>query len=214
MKNIEEILLQKNKPKEALYKAVKHDFRLLPHVIEGMNSPKAAIRYGCGKVLMELSEEYPEKMYPYFDTIVPFLKSKYRIIIWQVLFIIAQLTKVDTKKQFDKIFETYYSFLHDEYMVTVANLVGYSGTIAVAKPYLIPKITDQLLKVESLLTTPHLTEECKRVIAEKAIDSFDMFFDTIEKKDHVLAFVQKQTKSPRRSLQKRARIFLEKRKKF
>ncbi|MFB0552246.1 MAG: hypothetical protein ACETWQ_02930, partial [Phycisphaerae bacterium] len=87
---------------------------------------------------------------------------------------------------------------------------GHSGKIALAKPYLIQKITDELLKVENISTTPHLTEECKRVIAEKALKSFSLFFDRIRDKEKVLSFAKRQLGSSRRSLRKEAENFLSK----
>jgi predicted house-cleaning noncanonical NTP pyrophosphatase (MazG superfamily) len=95
-------------------------------------------------------------------------------------------------------------------MVTVANVVGNSGKIALAKPYLAQKIANELLKVENIPTTPHLTEECKRVIAEKAIESFDLFFDRIDTKQKVFSFAKRQLDSPRRTLKKEAENFLRK----
>jgi len=203
-------LVDKSLTKEQLFEKVKHDFDLLPIVVHGMTSSKAAIRYGCGKVLMNLSEEYPEKMYTHMDFFIEMLDSKYRIITWQAMFIIANLTKVDKKKKFDEIFDKYCGFLHDEYMVTVANTVVNLGKIAKTKPYLIQKITKQLLDLENLKTTPHLTVECKRVIAEHTIDSFDMFFDKISDKKEVIYFVKKHTNSTRNALKKKANEFLKK----
>jgi len=196
--------------KENLVEKVKQDFKILPEIIEAMNSNKATIRYGCGKILMNLSETNPDKLYPYMDKFTTFLDSKYRIITWQAMAIIANLTKVDTKKKFDSIFDKYYSLLNDEYMVTVANIVGRSGKIALAKPYLIPKITDRLLSVENIKITPHLTKECKLVIAQNAIESFDMFFDKVKEKEKVISFVKKFNNSTRKSLKVLAQEFLKK----
>jgi hypothetical protein len=95
-------------------------------------------------------------------------------------------------------------------MVTVANVVGHSGKIALAKPYLANKITNELLRVENISTTPHLTEECKRVIAEKAIESFDLFFDKIEQKEKVISFVKRHRNSKRPALRAEAENFLKK----
>jgi len=136
------------------------------------------------------------------------LESKYRILTWNAIITIANLTKVDSEKKFDSIFDKYYSFLDDEYMVTVANVVGNSGKIALAKPYLIQKITDKLLKVENISTTPHLSEECKRVITQHAIKTFDLFFSQIEEKDKVISFVKKHLSSPRETLRTESENFL------
>jgi hypothetical protein len=55
-----------------------------------------------------------------------------------------------------------------------------------------------------------LTEECKRVIAEKAIESFDVFFDQIEDRKRIVVFVKSQLNSPRKSLKTKAENFLKK----
>jgi hypothetical protein len=64
--------------------------------------------------------------------------------------------------------------------------------------------------VENLKTTPHLTEECRRVIAEKAVEAFDGFFDLVAVGDRevVVGFVGRQVGSSRVSLDRQAQAFL------
>lgn len=195
---------------DVLYKCVERDFVLLPRLLEGVSSSKASLRYGCAKVLTDLSAAYPEKLYPHMDFFVSLLDSKYRILVWNGLAITANLAKVDREKRFDAVFDRYFGLLNDGYMVTVANVVGHSGKIASAKPYLIDRITDELLKVDDISVTPHLTEECKRVIAEKAIKVFDQFFDRVTKKKKVASFVRAHADSSRGSLRVTAESFLKK----
>ncbi len=197
--------------KDKLLQKVERDFSLLPVVLKGTSSLKAAVRYGCAKVLMDMSEKYPEILYPYFDDFIVFLKSKYRILTWNAMAIIANLTGVDRNHKFEAIFDQYYGFLNDEYMVTVANVVGNSAKIALAKPHLVQRITGELLKVENIRLTPHLTAECKRVIIEHTIKSLDVFFEKIEAKEQVLSFARRHLRSTRTSLRKEAGSFLEKR---
>ncbi len=203
-------LEKKSITKEDLLQKVEQDLDLLPEILNGVSSSKAAVRYGCASVLTNLSQKHPEKLYPHMDSIIALLESKHRILTWNAIAIIANLARVDKNKKIDAIFPKYYSFLNDEYMVTVANVVGHSGKIALAKPYLAQKIADELLKVEKIATTPHLTEECKRVIAEKAIESYDMFFDRIRNKKKVVAFAKRQLNSPRKTLRTKAESFLKK----
>jgi len=203
-------LVDKSLTREELLCKVRRDLAILPKVLNGVSSSRAAVRYGCAKVLMDLSEEHPERLYPHMDYFIDLLDSKFRILTWNAMAIIANLTKVDTEKKFDAIFDKYYSFLNAKYMVTVANVVGHSSRIALAKPYLIPKITNELLGVENISTTPHLTEECKRVITEQAIKSFDAFFDRIDRKERVISFAEKHLSSPRKTLRKEAENFLKK----
>jgi hypothetical protein len=203
-------LVNKSFTKEELFNRIKQDVSLIPFLLEGVHSSKAAVRYGCAKVLMDLSEANPEKLYSYLDSFIELLDSEYRILTWNALAIIANLTAVDADKKFDAIFDRYYSFLDNNYMVTVANVVGNSGKIAQAKPYLIPKITNELLKVENISTTPHLTEECRRVIVQKTVQTLDSFFNQVEQKDRVFSFVRACLDSPRESLRNAAESFLKK----
>jgi hypothetical protein len=188
------------------------DFSLLPTLFEGTSSPKATVRYGCASVLVNLSEKYPDKLYPYMDKFVEMLDSKHRILAWNALAAIANLTAVDSECKLDALFDKYYSYLGNEYMVTVANVVAYSAKIVANKPYLADRIAAELLKVQNLKTTPHLTEECKLVIAEKAIKTFDTLMDYTQNKAALVAFAQKYQGSPRVSLRKLAHEFLMKRK--
>jgi hypothetical protein len=144
------------------------------------------------------------------DFFVALLDSKYRILVWNAMATIANLARVDKDKKFDAIFTKYYSFLNDEYMVTVANVVGNSGKIALAKPYLAQRIADELLKVDRISVSPHLTEECKRVMAEKAIESFDVFFNQIKDRKKIVDSVKSQLNSPRKTLKTKAENFLKK----
>ena len=206
--NLLQRLADKSITKKDLLHTIEEDFSVLPIIIEGVSSPKAAIRYGCSSVLMDLSRNHPEKLYPYMEKFEALLDSRYRILTWNALAIIANLATVDVDRRFDALFTRYYSLLDNDYMVTVANVVGNSGKIALAKPYLAQRIADELLKIDKISTTPHLTEECKRVITEAAIESFDAFFNQIKKRDQVLKFVKSQLNSPRVSLRVKAERFI------
>ena len=205
-------LLQKLGSKEItkaqLYNKVESDFGLLPELLKGTSSTKATVRYGCGSVLVDLSEKHPEKLYPYMGSFIGLLACKHRILTWNAMAIIANLTKVDIDCKFDAIFDKYYSYLSNEYMVTVSNIVVNSAKIGSAKPYLADRIASELLKVQDLEVTPHLTEECKLVVAEQAIKTFDAFFNHIEAKRQVVAFAQKYLNSSRISLRNEAQSLL------
>jgi hypothetical protein len=205
-----DLLAAKKISKAQLSNMVEADFGLIPKLIEGTASPKATVRYGCGNVLVNLSEKYPEKLYPHFNDFVLMLDSKFRILTWIAMAIIANLTAVDAEKKFDKIFDKYYSYLGSEYMVTVANVVANSAKIAESKPYLTQKIITQLLKVQNLKITPHLTKECKLVIAEKAIQTFDALHKNADDKRQLLVFARKYTNCSRDSLRIEAQNFLKK----
>ena len=190
------------------------DNSLLGVMIAGISSSKASIRYGCAKAAMSLSGEHPELLYPYMDYFVGLLDSKKRILVWDSLAIIANLTRVDEAKKFDAIYEQYFRLLQNDYMVTVANVVGNAGKIASAKPYLVQKIASDILKVEDIKLTPHLTKECKMVIMQHAIKAFDGFFPDIENKEEVLSFVKRRLNCSRLTLRTEAQKFLRKWEKY
>ena len=157
-----------------------------------------------------MSADYPEKLHPYIDEFFAILDSKYRILTWNSLAIIANLATVDSENKLDMHLEKIFRFMNNEYMVTVANLIDSLGKIAKAKPYLIPKITTELLRVESLKTTPHLTEECKLVLAERALETFDKLLSKMspEDKSKVLSFAKRCEHSKRTSLKIKAALLL------
>jgi len=196
--------------KDQLLEKVKQNYDLIPELLNGISSSKPTIRYGCSKILMDISEEKPEKLYPNMDFFINLLESKYRILTWNAIIIIANLTKIDKENKFESIFEKYYSFLENDYMITVTNVIDNSGKIALAKPHLAQKITDKLLSVENISITPHLSEECKRVIIEHAIKSFNLFFPQIKQKEKVISFVKQYLNSSRKTLQSESENFLKK----
>ncbi len=206
-------LAKKEITKQQLQQAVESNFTLLPVIIGGVSSPKASVRYACASVLMTLSENYPERLYPHIGFFMSLLNSKHRILVWNGMATLANLCAVDVDKKFDAIFDKYYGFLNDEYMVTVANVVSNSARIARAKPYLLPRITARLLGFSEISTSPHLTEECTRVVAEKAVEPFNEFFDLMDDTDKakVAAFVKGYAESSRAQLRKKAQLFLKRR---
>jgi len=196
--------------KAKLFEMVESDFSLLPILLDGTLSSKATVRYGCGSVLVDLSQKHPDKLYPYINNFIKLLESKYRILTWNAIAAIANLTSVDRDRKFDAIFDEYYCLLGSEYMVTVANVVANSATIVLNKPYLADRITSKLLKVQNLQTTPHLTEECKLVIAEQAIETFNTLIRYTENKSALIDFAEKHQNSERVILKKEAQNFLKK----
>lgn len=203
-------LEDKSITKLELAKAAEGDFRLLPTLINGISSPKAAIRYGCSSVLLDLSQRHPEKLYPYFNHFAGLLGGKYRILTWNATAILANLSAVDVDGRFESIFDKYFGLIEDGYLVTVANVVGNSGKIALAKPHLTEEIVDEILRVDGVPVTPHLSEECRRVIAEKAIESIDSFCSQVKDRGRVLDFAGNYLDSPRSSLRIKAGKFIAK----
>lgn len=205
-----EQLRTKETTADDLAEKAKRDFDLLLAIFDGISSKNPRIRYGCAKILNIISEEHPERLYPNWDFFVRLLDSDKRVLKWNAIIILANLTKADVDNKIDNIFDKYYDLLNAEYMVTVANVVINSGKIAKAKPHLTKKITKELLKTENLTLKSHLTKECRNVIIGHAISAFDMYFDQIENKDEVISFVKRQLNNTRKPTRFNAEAFLKK----
>ncbi|UCF11736.1 MAG: hypothetical protein JSW06_06705 [Thermoplasmatales archaeon] len=159
---------KKNVDAESIAKKVVKDERLIDDLLEGASSEKAVVKYKSLKVLMLVSEQQPKMLYPKWDFFVKLLDDDNTFLIVIGATIIANLTRVDTKNKFEKIFNKYYSLLENESMINAANIAGRSEIIAKAKPHLQGKITSKLLDIDKT----HHRSECKNIIKGKVILSF------------------------------------------
>lgn len=191
---------------ESIAKKVVNDKKLLDDLKENASSHNAAIKYKSLKVLMYLGEQQPNILYPEWDFFVKLLDNENTFLRTIGSTVIANLTRVDTENKFENIFDKYYSLLEDESMINAANIAGYSGIIAKAKPHLQNKITDKLLDIDN---TRH-SSECKNIIKGKAILSFYEYIGEVEDKTKIIQFVKNELKNPRSATKKKAEKFLKK----
>jgi hypothetical protein len=140
------------------------------------------------------------------DFFIKLLAHENNIIKWNAQDVIANLTTVDRKDKFNKIFSKYYKGLYDDSMVTAAHVVDNSGAIALAKPKLQIRITNELLNIDE---TQHSTE-CKNILKGKAILSFEKYYEQVKNKDQILKFVKKELKNKRPATKKKAEKFFKK----
>ena len=195
---------KKNVDAESIAKKVVKDERLLDDLLEGVSSEKAVIKYKSLKVLMLVSEQQPKMLYPEWDFFVKLLDDDNTFLRVIGATIIANLTRVDTKNKFEKIFNKYYSLLEDESMINAANIAGRSGIIARAKPHLQGKITNKLLDIDKT----HHSSECKNIIKGKAILSFEEYIGEVKDKKKIIQFVRNELQNTRPATRKKAEKFL------
>ncbi len=129
------------------------------------------------------------------------------IIKWNVVVIIANLTTVDKKKKFEKIFRQYYDLMKENVLVTAALIAFNSGTIIIAKPILRQRIISELLKAEQYKLP---TKECRNVLAWRTIQCFTECADVVSKNKRVVAYVKKHLSNRRPSTKKAAEQFSQK----
>lgn len=203
---IKKLEVKEVKPEELVDKVIKNP-KLLKDIFEGIFSDKGNIKFGCAKILRVISEKKPKILYPNWDFFVKQLDNENNILKWNAIYIIANLSTVDTKNKFEKIFDRYFQLIKHKKMVTAANVVGGAGLIAKAKPHLEEKITKKILEVD---LGKWETSECRNVLLGGAILTFEKYFDQIKNKDSVIKLVKKCKRNRRKSTREKAVEFLNK----
>lgn len=199
-------LSKKDVDVESVAKNVLKDEKVFSELLEGITSKNETIRYNSFKVLMLLSEEHPEVVYPEWDFFVNLLTSKNTYHRTSGVNIIAALTSADKEKKFEKIFDQYYNLLDDESVIPAAKLAGNSGKIAKAKPELQTKITERLLSIDGT----HHASHRKELIKAYVIESLSEYFEEAKDKKKIIEFIKKQLDSESPKTRKAAKEFLEK----
>jgi hypothetical protein len=171
---------------------------------EGLASPQARTKYGSAKQLRRLSEQDPDLLYPRFDFFAHLMEGETRILRWDSSRILGHLARVDSEGRIDKLLDRYLAPITGHELIAAANAIQGAADIALAKPHLADRIAREIIKVKHAHYT---TPECRNVAAGHAIQAIDRFFEHIQKKEPVLAFVESQLENPRPATRKKAGKF-------
>ncbi|MDD4874033.1 MAG: hypothetical protein PHE15_03560, partial [Dehalococcoidales bacterium] len=166
--------------KEEIIRWIINKPELISEIYGGLSSSKANIKYGCSKILRGISDIKPDVLYPKFNLFSDLLTGDNTFLKWDAIYIIANLTKVDSENKFESIFDKYFAPIPGPVMITAANIIGSAATIALAKPELTGKITKEILKVEK---AKYKTAECLNIAFGQSINSFDQFFSQLHNKE-------------------------------
>jgi len=204
--DINKILNDKNEKylEEAISKAVTDEVTLR-EILKGLVSKNETFRYNCFKTLFQISKNKPSILYSEWGYFLNLLESSNSYHRMSAIKILSNLIQVDTKNKFDLIFGQYFSHLNDESMIVARYLAGSAGEIARAKPYLLDKIVEKLLEIDST----HHEEGRKDLIKHDIIQSFSEFFEGINEKDRILSFAEKQLNCSSPKTRKAAKEFVE-----
>jgi hypothetical protein len=179
--------------------------RLLPAIIEGLQADKARVKYGCAKALRLISEQRPDRLYPFFDRFVPLLDHKNRILQWEGLFVLSQLARADDDDKFSAVFDSYFAPIPGPVMITAANAIQGGARIAQATPHLADRIVAELLKVAKAC---YQTAECRNVAIGHAIVALGDMLPLLRNPEPAVAFVRRQLRNSRPATRKKAEVFL------
>jgi hypothetical protein len=193
----------KNAKPEAVAEMALKDEKVLQELLDGVLSKKDAVRYGSFKALNFLSEKHPEKLYANWDFFANLLGSDNTHHKYIAIYILANLTKVDSENRFEKLFNAYYAMLGDKSVIPAAHVAVNSGKIALAKPKLRAEITNRLLDIDSTV------QGHKDLVKAGAIEAFEVYFEQSEDKARIFEFVKAQLNCKSPKTRKKAKGVLE-----
>lgn len=182
------------------------DEALVSELLDGLAFQEETYRYNCFNVLLLLSTEHGEALYPRWDRFVKLLTSANTYHRLSALQIIANLTTVDTEGRFEGIFDLYFGLLDDPSVIPAAHVAGAAGRIAKAKPEIEPRITARLLSIDRT----HHDPDRRHLIKGYALDAFAEYFESVADKDRIVDFAREQLDGGSPKTRKTARALLTK----
>ncbi|HEX3013108.1 MAG TPA: hypothetical protein VHO92_02385 [Methanobacterium sp.] len=180
------------------------DKELLDELLNGIVSKDNVTRSNSFDILRIISEEKPEFLYPQWDYFKKMLISKNNYHKFIAIYILADLTKVDTENKFEAIFEDYYGILAGDKVMTASHVALNSSKIAVNKPELQSKILDRLLDVDNIHQGKH-----KELVKSYVIEALRKVYPEVKDKERVTNFIEKQLDSSSSNTRDLAACFLD-----
>lgn len=166
------------------------DEELFKELLDMVLSKKNTERQNGFKTLQLIGEENPEFLYPQWDKFTEMLRSKNNFHKYIAIYLLADLTGVDSQNKFEEIFDNYYGILGEDRTMTASHVALNSSKIIHNKPELQDKIIDILLNVDSI----HQGKQ-KELIKAYIIESFSKIYPEIKDKEKVMNFVKEQLNS-------------------
>ncbi len=197
-------LEDKNAKPEAVAELALKDEKVLQELLDGVLSKEDALRYGSFKALNVLSEKHPERLYGKWDFFADLMRSDNTHHKYIAIYIIANLTKVDSEGRFEKLFDAYYGLLGDKSVIPPAHVALNSGKIALAKPHLQAEITNRLLDIDNTV------QRHKDLVKASTIEAFDAYFEKSKDQAKIVEFVKAQVNCGSPKTRKKAKAFLKK----
>lgn len=190
---------------EKVAKKALKDNTAITELLESVLGKKETLRFNSFEVLLLISQEHPKVLYPEWNFFAKLLDSDNVYHKYIAIYIIANLTQVDTKSRFEKMFNKYYNLLDDESAIPASHVALNSGKIIRAKPKLQNRITSRLLSIDQTRHEP----ERKDLIKSYVIGALGEYFGQAKKQKEIIEFVKRQLKSTSPKTRKKANEFLE-----
>jgi hypothetical protein len=198
-------MYDKNVDIESIAEKALADEGVLAEMMDGLRNKNETLRYNCFKVLMAISREHGEILYPQWNFITEMLDSSNTYHKLSAIQLLASLCGVDKDGRFDEIFDKYFSLLGDTGTILAAHAAGNAGKIARTKPHLRAKITGILLDIDRIYQGKQV-----ELVKCSVIEAFSEYFEVAEDKERIKEFVRNQLNSESPKTRKWAKAFLDK----
>lgn len=136
------------------------DSKLLPAAIDGVYARKPQVNYTC--------RTRPGLLYAYFHTLVDLMRTSTLLIQNEIVFILANLARVDTQDKIESFLDDYFEPLEGPHLLTAMSVVKGAVRMAAAKPELKNQIAGELLRVQK---GKYENKECRRIIYREVLDA-------------------------------------------
>jgi hypothetical protein len=190
-----------------LAEKIERDPELLRGALDALGSDSPCTRFAAAKLLRIVSEQSPEALYPYFDSLMGLLHDGNSILRWNAMLALGNLAAADRENKLELILEEYLAPIDGHNLIDAANTMRGATAIARAKPYLADRIAKSILGVES---SCFAKPECRNVAIAHAILALGELYPVLHEPHPVQLFMHRQLKNPRRATADKARRFLEK----
>ena len=190
----------------ALAKMVAGNSEAVKVVVDGLTFPVETYRYNCNRVIVEVAEEAPQEVYPYWDHLAELLGSSNTYHRCSAINVLPHLIPADGESRFEGIFDKLFARLDDESVIPPCYVARNCPVIASHRPDLLQRIVMELLAVEGT----HHKPGRKDLIKADIILALEQLFGKIENKTEVLRFVEAQLGCSSPKTRKAAKAFLEK----
>lgn len=135
-----------------------------------LTHPHIMVYYHCYYILDAASLERPDLFYSHWDDFADLLEHKNSYHRDIGMTILANLTQVDEQDRFAKLFDRYFSHLHDAKFLTAINCVQNGQKIMGFNPRYIEKVLPLLLSTDSLTHYPVKQKELMKAYILSILD--------------------------------------------
>jgi len=140
------------------------------------------------------------------------LDNEKNVLKWTAIIVLGNLSRVDNKNKIDKILPRLMANLSDKSLITASNSIKSLAKIGKYKPKHQKQILNSILKVEKVTyyNKGEPSPECRNVVIGHALDVISELGSDLINNKKVIAFIKRQTKNSRSSVQRRVKNLLKK----